>query len=88
MRKNQKYTKEDMYLAIGEWQKSGLSQNTYCNQEGLSRNTFKYWLNKYRIEKGANMPLPKLFIPVEVSSSNDIGLSPVETKNITITYPV
>jgi len=33
MRKNQKYSKEEMYLAIELWQKTGLSQDKFCSRE-------------------------------------------------------
>jgi len=33
MRKNQKYSKEEMYLAIELWQENGLSQVKFCFRE-------------------------------------------------------
>jgi len=73
MRKNQKYSKEEMYLAIELWQESGLSQVKFCSREKLSVKTFSYWLRKYRKEKGfsveCNKRNPDTFIPVKVSGT-------------------
>jgi hypothetical protein len=52
MRKNQKYSKEEMYLAMELWQESGLSQGKFCSRENLSVKTFSYWYKKYKKEKG------------------------------------
>jgi len=88
MRKNQKYTKEEMYLGIEMWQESGLSQYAWCKQNDLSRNTFKYWLNKYRSDKKQASPVaPKAFLPVEFSTSSPKDLPVSITKDITIAYP-
>jgi transposase-like protein len=72
MRKNQKYSKEEMYLAIELWQESGLSQVKFCSREDLSVKTFSYWHRKYKKENGLsgdeNKETPDAFIPVKVSS--------------------
>ncbi|WP_072999668.1 IS66 family insertion sequence element accessory protein TnpA [Mariniphaga anaerophila] len=79
MRKNQKYSKEEMYLAIELWQESGLSQVKFCSREKLSVKTFSYWLRKYRKEKAFQVKGDKkvsdTFIPVEISR----GGTPTET---------
>jgi len=51
MRKNQKFTKEQMYAWIESWQQSGTSQNRFCKEEKISTSTFNYWLRKYKQEK-------------------------------------
>lgn len=68
MRKNQRYSKEEMYLAIELWQESGLSQRKFCKHEKLSLPTFGYWLRKYRNERvlSTEVGAPETFIPVEV----------------------
>ena len=87
MRKNQKYTQEEMYLGIEMWQESGLSQYAWCKQNHLSRNTFKYWLNKYRSDKKrATTVAPKAFVPVEFSTPDSKELPIRVTQDITITY--
>jgi len=72
MRKSQKHSKEDMYLAILQWQESGLTQTKFCTVEKLSVKVFSYWLRKYRHEKGLSVgpgaKTRKSFIPVKVST--------------------
>lgn len=87
MRKNQKYNKEEMYLAIELWQESGLTQVKFCSRENLSVKTFSYWLRQYRKEKGLSVghskKSPETFIPVEVlqggvSNGANPGLGRIE----------
>jgi hypothetical protein len=69
MRKNQKYSKEEMYLAIELWRESGLSQDKFCTLEHLLVKTFSYWYKKYKKEKGLsagrNKEVSDTFIPVK-----------------------
>lgn len=87
MRKNQKYTKEQMYARIEAWQQSGQSQNQFCNDAGLSTSTFNYWLRKYKLEKDQaeqsdGKPV-KTFLPVEVFKGDIRN----DKDCIIITYP-
>lgn len=61
MRKNQKYTEEEMFLAVELYQESNLSQKDYAIQEGLKVGTFKYWVKKYNEFHGSKTkPKPLL----------------------------
>lgn len=80
MRKNQKYSKEQMFMAIEMWQESGMTQQGFCKRENLAAPTFSYWLRKYREEKGdpktalkkpLNKP-DKPFIPLEVPMAPEL----------------
>ena len=89
MRKNQKYSKEEMYLAIEKWRTIGLSQTKFCSLEKLSVKTFAYWLRKYKLEKGfpakKDDRVSKTFIPVEVSgATNNLVLG---SGHIELTFP-
>jgi hypothetical protein len=68
MRKNQKYSKGQMYRAIKKWEKSGLTQVKFCKQEQLSPKAFCYWLRKYRSENATSVPFAnkEAFIPVSL----------------------
>ena len=88
MRANQKYIKEEMYMAIELWKESGQSQTAYCKANNLSRNTFKYWINKYNKEKSRPAPVTKdNFVHLEVSNHAAPSKDPVSTKHISISYP-
>ena len=73
MRKNHNIKKEEMFLAIEVWQESKVSQSKFCDREGISFHTFKYWYKKYKVENdrsnNSRDKKIKSFIPVEVSSS-------------------
>ncbi|MBN2260747.1 MAG: hypothetical protein JW702_09385, partial [Clostridiales bacterium] len=51
MKSNQRYTQEEMYIAIELWKESNLSQHKFCEREGLPQHIFLYWLKKYRNQK-------------------------------------
>jgi hypothetical protein len=90
MRKNQKYTQEEMYLAIDIWKESGLSMKKFCNRENLAEGTFKYWQLKYNKDhKQSKLPASTSFIPISVSSCSDKQInSSIDTNgSITIAFP-
>jgi transposase-like protein len=91
MRKNQKYSKEEMYLAIELWQESGLSQSKFCSLENLSVKTFSYWYRKYKKEKvlsfECNKETPDTFIPVKVSNGRTATVSNEDYGRIEVSFP-
>ena len=91
MRKNQKYSKEEMYQAIALWHESGLSQVKFCSGEKLPVKTFSYWLRKYRKEKGLlECPIQKAsktFIPVEVSNGRTLNRTNPDYGRIELAFP-
>jgi hypothetical protein len=81
MRKNQKYTKEQMFALIGKCEQSGLSQEKFFDQHKISKSTFGYWRKKYLKEtcnKGKDN-----FIPVKVGNLTDNRPDVLE-----VVYPV
>jgi len=91
MRKNQKYSNEEMYLAIELWQESGLSQVKFCSCEKLSVKTFSYWLRKYRKEKGLSVKRSNkasdTFIPVEISRGATSSHANTHSGRIEMIFP-
>ena len=89
MKKNQKYTQEEMFLAIELWRESKLSQEQFCQRENISISTFQYWLKKQRdINVPKQEPKKKkqskeTFIPVQV---NEHLVESIE-HHLEITYP-
>ena len=39
---------EKWFLHIAQFLSKGISQDSYCQAEGLKKGTFAYWLRKYR----------------------------------------
>jgi hypothetical protein len=88
MKKNQKYTHEEMNMAIDLWKESGLSQKSYCNQNNLAYNTFKYWQKKYQADRHDKKPKSsKPFIPVHIPQAITTNLPEADTGIISINYP-
>ncbi|MBU1900803.1 IS66 family insertion sequence element accessory protein TnpB [Patescibacteria group bacterium] len=40
--------KEEMFLLVGQWKASGLSQAAFAEQNNLKLVKFRYWIKKYR----------------------------------------
>lgn len=76
--------KQEMYSLIEQWQSTGLSQTSWCKQAGMSRSTFRKWLQRYKaehhtlVEQPAPSPDPS-FVSIELPSS--VG------SQLTISYP-
>ena len=92
MKKNQKYTAEEMNLAIELWKESGLSQQKYCTQNHIAISTFKYWQKKLQKEKftrnASRLSGPvRPFISVDVPSTIELAMPVPDVGYITISYP-
>jgi transposase-like protein len=69
--KNQERNKrqEEMLSLIKQWQESGKSQKSFCQEHELTYTTFYYWLRLYRrVQDESN------FLPVEISSGSHIEI--------------
>lgn len=87
MRKNQKYSQDEMVLAMELWRESGLSQQKFCTREGIPFYIFKYWHKKLRNNNKPGSPEPLPFIPVQISRQVEQQVCKVILPSIRITYP-
>ena len=88
MKKNQKYTREQMYQAIELCKQEGLSHMQYSKQSGINYQTFKFWVKKYNRENGiSERSVPPVFMPVQVVRSDSVDQARSDTEYLTITYP-
>ena len=72
MRKNQKYTQEEMFAAIKQCQSNNISYSQYCNSAGIHYATFKYWVNKYSREQSSqSLVQSPSFIPVTLNCTEE-----------------
>jgi hypothetical protein len=60
---------EEMLSLIGQWQESGKSQKSFCQEHELTYTTFYYWLRRYRRGQDENN-----FLPIEISSGSHIEI--------------
>jgi hypothetical protein len=55
------------------WQRSGLSQRSYCLENNLREGQFHYWIKKFRqLDSHANS-VNSGFVPLLVTASNSIN---------------
>lgn len=88
MRKNQKYTQEEMYTAIELWKESGKAQKRFCQENNLSFSTFNYWQRKYKKDISTDVPrLSRSFIPIHIPQANNNKLNGTHPMDILIIYP-
>jgi len=87
MKRNQKYTREQMYQAIESCKQEGLSHMQYSKQTGINYQTFKFWVKKYNREKGAERSMTPTFMPVQVVQPVQFDQAGAGPGHITITYP-
>jgi hypothetical protein len=83
MRKNQKYSQEQMFGAIDRCQREGISPKEYCLQHQIPYPSFQYWLRKYRNEQiRQNLKSENDFLPVRIEDAPISG-----SDQLTIEYP-
>jgi hypothetical protein len=52
----EKSVRNQMFEGIGLWQRSGLTQKAWCEQNNVSYGAFHYWYKRYRIEEQVASP--------------------------------
>ncbi|HYQ59027.1 MAG TPA: transposase [Draconibacterium sp.] len=88
MRKNQKYTQQEMYVAIESCMQNKMSYTEFCRKHGISYKSFMYWVRKYKKSHKSTDDIPESFLPVKVQSSiANTGKSHETGTYITIEYP-
>lgn len=83
MRKNQKYSKEQMFAAIERCQKESITPKQYCHQNDIPYPSFQYWIRKYRsAQLNDNIVSEQKFVSVHVEQRADIT-----TQQIVVHFP-
>jgi hypothetical protein len=83
MRKNQKYSQEQMFGAIERCQHKGISPKEYCRENQIPYPSFQYWLRKYQKEQiNQNLKPEQGFLPVRIEEAPISG-----SGQLTIQYP-
>jgi transposase-like protein len=68
MRKNRKYTQQEMFALIRKWEASGVSQEKYFKDNGIAKSTFGFWRKKYLQEQKGATGQERNFIPVKIDA--------------------
>lgn len=70
--------KEEWLRHLGLWKESGLSANRYCIENGINKNSFRYWIDR---DKG-KIKTKKSFVKLNLQKSLTVN----ESKNISLKY--
>lgn len=67
--------RQQMFLVIEGWKKSGQSQQAYCKEQGIRYHIFHYWYKVYRDEQWAGVPPVSPFVHLQVEKENSIPVA-------------
>lgn len=60
--------RQQMFAMITSWQQSGLSQKSYCEQNGIRYHVFHYWYKCFR--RSTSSTKDEGFIPIKIQPLN------------------
>ena len=60
--------REQMFKIVEAWQQSGLSQKSFCEQNGIRDHVFHYWYKCFRDLQ--SIIKPQGFLPLKIQRSN------------------
>jgi hypothetical protein len=66
VRRKRRLTNEERLQMVEQFQRSGLTREAFCEQEGIPIATLGYWLT--RIKRTSNKPAPVVFREVRLTS--------------------
>ena len=72
--------REQMFQMIEQWQQSGLTQKTFCQQQSVRYYVFHYWYKRYREQQADPQNSNSSFVKLQIAK-------PVSPGSIEIYYP-
>ena len=60
--KSETKTRKQIYQIVSQWQESGLSRQSFCEQENLNMLTFASWIKK---EREQSQPFNQSLVPLQ-----------------------
>jgi hypothetical protein len=72
--------RQQMFSLMEQWQQSGLTQKTFCEQQSIRYYVFHYWYKRYRMQQSGLADNPGSFVKLQVSK-------PLPSGSIEINYP-
>ena len=77
--KSKTKTRKEIYQMVSQWQESGLSRQSFCEQENLRMVTFASWIKK---EREQSQPITQSLVPLHIEEY----CSPLSS-GVEIVYP-
>ncbi|MDQ2752194.1 MAG: hypothetical protein M3R72_04135 [Bacteroidota bacterium] len=78
--RNHPEVREQMFKLIEQWQQSGLTQNTFCEQQSMRYHVFHYWYRRYRRVHDEPKDANATFVKLQIAK-------PVMSGSVEINYP-
>jgi hypothetical protein len=78
--RSQAEVREHMFSLIGQWQRSGLTQNTFCEQQSIRYHVFHYWYKRYREQHANPQSDASSFVKLQIAK-------PIADGSVEIIYP-
>ncbi len=72
--------REQMFQLIEQWQQSGLTQNTFCQQQSIKYHVFHYWYKRYREQHSGDQSNVGSFVKLQIAKPTSAG-------SVEICYP-
>ena len=60
--------RNQMFEMIEQWQQSGLTKKSFCEQQSIKHHSFFYWYRRYRQEQSAGDNNELAFLKLQVAS--------------------
>ena len=80
------HDKQQMFLVIEGWKKSGQSQREYCKQNNIRYHVFHYWYKVYREEHQAVVKPTSPFVQLQVQPEDNV-ITAATTTNVELLLP-
>jgi hypothetical protein len=77
---NQPEVREQMFKIIGQWQQSGLTQKTFCEEQAIRYHVFHYWYKRYREQHSQSQNNGSSFVKLQIAK-------PAPGGSVEIYYP-
>jgi hypothetical protein len=77
--KSETKTRKQIYQIVSTWRDSGLSRQSFCEQEHLRMATFESWIKK---ERDQSQPITQSLVPLQIE-----GYSSPASTGFEVEYP-
>ena len=78
--KSESKTRKQIYQIVSTWRNSGLSRQSFCEQEQLSMATFESWIRK---EREQSQPITQSLVPLQIEEYT----APIKSNGFEVVYP-
>jgi|SRR5664279_381508 len=78
--RNKSEVREQMFKIIEQWQRSGVTQNKFCEEQSIRYHVFHYWYKRYRQQNANPQRTASSFVKLQIAK-------PITDGSVEIIYP-